>query len=87
MLADTHERRITKMDPTMVLAQQRMHVGESTHEVDRSGRVVGKETSVTTSSLTDWRSAPTSRRRKKTKNQSDNFRNYFRTEQRATACR
>ena len=33
------------MDPTMVLAQQRMHVGESTHEVDRSGRVVRKDTS------------------------------------------
>ena len=41
MLADTHERRIINMDPTMVLAQQRMHVG----------RVVRKDTSATTSSL------------------------------------
>ena len=63
MLLDTHERRILKMDPTMVLAQQRMHVGLSTHEVDRSGRVVRKETSAITSSLTDRTSAPTSRRR------------------------
>ena len=45
VLADTHERRIINMDPTMVLAQQRMHVGESIHEVDRSGRVVRKDTS------------------------------------------
>ena len=53
------EEHLAKMDPTMVLAQQRMHVGESTHEVDRSGRAARKETSATTSSLTDWRSAPT----------------------------
>ena len=51
MLPDTHERRIINMDPTMVLAQQRMRVGESTNEVDRSGRVVRKDTSATTSSL------------------------------------
>ena len=51
VLVDTHERRNFNMDPTMVLAQQRMHVGESTHEVDRSGRVARKDTSATTSSL------------------------------------
>ena len=29
VLAETRGRRIINMDPTMVLAQQRMHVGES----------------------------------------------------------
>ena len=55
-----------------------------THEVDRSGCVVRKETGATTSSLeigTDINE------KEKTKNHSDNYKNYFRTEQSATACR
>ena len=82
VVADTRERRIIHMDPTMVLAQQRMHVGESTHE----GADVSLE-KTRARQLRHWRSAPTSRRRKKTANHSDNNRNYFRTEQSATACR
>ena len=37
MLVDARERKHINMDPTMVLAQQRMHVGSSAHEVDRNG--------------------------------------------------
>ena len=87
MLVDTHERRHMKMNPTLVLSQQRMHVGYSADEVDRSGHFESKETSATTSSLTDWGSeptSPTSRRRTYTKNHSDNYRNYFRMEQECT---